>query len=326
MKSVFHIGIDLPSHSKEGLKKGFLQAGFTEYIFFDWQSVRLNEGILGCQTRLLRAAQSLQPSLIFCQLQNEEIFDEETAMELSKCGFTVNYTYDVRDAERTEWMYELAHYFNLTLFACKEDADEGRRRGILNVGHMHSSCDTDQYRPMVLCDEEKSKYPEIVFIGNNYERTNLNFEQSKQREEMVNFMKAEFGDKFMAMGMNWGSASRIVNPIEETLIYNSAKIVITHNNFLRTGYCSDRQWRATACGALTVCQYYEGLDDDFPLPYVPFWKTFEHLKNQCIKFLGDPYWANKIAESQHTQFISAHTWKNRIESIKSMMYELNPTN
>lgn len=323
MKSIFHIGIDLPSHSKEGLKKGFLQAGFTEYTFFDWQAVRLDVGILGCQARLLKAAQSLRPDLVFCQLQNSEIFDEETAMELSKCGFTVNYSFDVRDAERTEWMFELAHYFNLTLFACKEDADESRRRGILNVGHMHSSCDTAQYRPMVLCDEEKSKYPEIVFIGNNYERTNLNFEQSKQREEMVNFMKAEFGNQFGVFGMNWGSQSKIINPIEEVLIYNSAKIVICHNNFIREQYCSDRQWRAIACGVLTIPQYYEGFMNEM---FGPMWMTFEHIKNNCIKFLRDPYHAKQVADGQRNNFLVQHTWKHRIENIKSMIYELNPTN
>jgi len=317
MKSVLHIGIDLPSHSKEGLRKGFLAAGFTEYNFFNWQSVKLDCGILGCQTRLLRAAQSLQPDLIFCHLQNQDIFDEETAMELSKCGFTVNYTFDVRDAEKTEWMYELAPYFGLTLFACKEDSDEGKRRGLHNVGHIHSSCDTDVYRPLTLSEEEKSKYPEIVFIANNYVNTNLSFPQAQERLEMVNFMKREFGDRFLVTGMNWGDKSKIVNPQEEVLIYNSAKIVICHNNFFRTNYCSDRQWRAISSGALAAIQYYDGCDDDFPnSSIVPYWKTFEELEEMCEFYLVDPLTLGIHRSRQRREFNNYHTWKHRIEQIK----------
>src|ERR1700744_5288161 len=99
MKSVLHIGLDSAMHSKEGLKKGFLAAAFTQYDFFNWQNARLNEGILGCQARMIQAAKSIAPDLIFCQFQNSDICDEETVVELSKFGFTVNYTFDVRDAE-----------------------------------------------------------------------------------------------------------------------------------------------------------------------------------------------------------------------------------
>ncbi len=321
MKSILHIGIDLPSHSSKGLEKGFREAGFTEYNFFNWQASRYNLGIPGCRTAILRSAQSLKPDLIFAHLQNPDIFDEETAMELSKCGFTVNYSYDVRDAEKTEWMYELAPYFGLTLFACKEDVDEGRRRGLNNVGHIHSSCDTDQYRPAKVPDSIKEKYPEIVFIGNNYERTNLGFERSKEREEMVNFMKAEFRDQFGVFGMNWGPGSRIIDPVEENIIYNSAKIVVCHNNFFRKGYCSDRQWRALACGTLTFVHYYEGASDEIS---GPIWKQFDFLKGNCHRYLKDPFY-EQVRAVQRRTFLENHTWKHRIEQIKTMIHEQRAT-
>lgn len=325
MESVLHIGFDATSHSKEGLRKGFLAAGFTEYNFLNWQNLRLDVGILGCQARMIQAAKNLSPTLIFCQFQNPEVLDEETVIELSKCGFTVNYTFDVRDAERTEWMYELGPHFGLTLFACKEDADEARRRGIHNVGNIHSSCDPDFYRPLSLSEEEKREYPEIVFIGNNYERTNLGFENSKEREEMVNFMKDEFGERFGVFGLNWGPHSRIINPSEEVRIYNSAKVVICHNNYHRVSYCSDRQWRAMACGALTVPQYYKGLKDDFPFKPFPYWETLWELRNVCDNYLNhSPFneMRDGVSENQRKNFLEQHTWQKRIESIKSMIHEL----
>ena len=212
MKKVLHIGLNSDLHSHLGIKKGFLQAGFTEYNFYDWQSVRMNTGVQGCQARMIVAAKNLQPDLIFMHLQNDSICDDETISELSKIAFTVNFTFDVRDADNTEWYYQLAPYFGLTLFACKEDADEARRRGIHNVGNIHSSCDHEVYYPMELSDEQKSKYPEIVFIGNNYERTNHQFEKSKEREEMVNFMKAEFGDRFSDFRDQLGSGKQNHQP------------------------------------------------------------------------------------------------------------------
>lgn len=322
MKKVLHIGLNSDLHSHLGIKKGFLKAGFTEYNFYDWQSVRMNTGVQGCQARMIVAAKNLQPDLIFMHLQNDSICDDETISELSKIAFTVNFTFDVRDADNTEWYYQLAPYFGLTLFACKEDEDEARRRGIINVGHIHSSCDTDVYHPMQLSDEQKSKYPEIVFIGNNYERTNHQFEKSKEREEMVNFMKAEFGDRFGVFGINWGHESRIINPQEENLIYNSAKIVICQNQFLRKEYCSDRQWRAMASGATTLCQDYPGLDQDLRYMWEG-WSTFEQLKTQCLQLLyPGMVMRSSLGEVQREIFLKHHTWQKRVEQIKEMIYAI----
>jgi len=319
-KSVLHIGIQAPSHSPKGMEKGFRGSGFIEYHFFDWQAVRFNEGILGCQGRMIAAAKQIMPDLIFCQFQNDSICDEETAIELSKCGFTVNFTFDVRGPEQTEWYYDVATHFGLTLFACHEDVEEAKRRGINTVGHLHSSCDTDQYRPIVLPDD--IKYPEIVFIGNNYANTNLEFEQAQERVGMVNFMKAEFGDRFGVYGIAWEPGSKMVNPIEEVNIYNGCKIAITHNNYKRNGYCSDRQWRAMACGTLTIPQYYTGLKEDFSFKPMPYWETLWELKNICNNYLNEPVFhgmINKISLLQESNFLDNHTWKHRFETMLSMI-------
>ena len=324
MKKVLHIGLNSDLHSHLGIKKGFLKAGFTEYNFYDWQSVRMNTGVQGCQARMIVAAKNLQPDLIFMHLQNDSICDDETISELSRIAFTVNFTFDVRDEDNTEWYYQLAPYFGLTLFACKEDEDEARRRGIINVGHIHSSCDTDVYHPMQLSDEQKSKYPEIVFIGNNYERTNHQFEKSKEREEMVNFMKAEFGDRFSVLGINWGAESRIINPQEENLIYNSAKIAICHNNFLRTEYSSDRQWRALASGVPTIFHMYPGLCDELGVKDTCWaWKSFDDLRSICSSVIYAPVEERSaMALNQRKWFLEKNTWERRIEQIKDMIHAI----
>ena len=62
MKKVLHIGLNSDLHSHLGIKKGFLEAGFTEYNFYDWQSVRMNTGVQGCQARMIVAAKKSTPT------------------------------------------------------------------------------------------------------------------------------------------------------------------------------------------------------------------------------------------------------------------------
>lgn len=317
MKSVLHIGLQSPFHSPKGIEKGFREAGFIDYSFQDWQQIRFSEGILGCQSRMITAAKQIMPDLIFIQIQNEDILDEETGIELSKCGFTVNYTFDVRSLERTEWMYDLAPHFGLTLFACQEDVEEAKKRGINNVEQLHSSCDADQYRPVIL--PEEVKYPEIVFIGNNYANTNLEFEQAQERVEMVNFMNGEFGNRFGVYGMGWEPGSKMVNSIEEVNIYNGCKIVVTHNNYKRSGYCSDRQWRSISCGAMTIPQYYEGLNTDIYSNRLA-WINFDDLKRSCLEVLEwDEGHRKNVAAYNSRYFLNHHTWQHRIQTMLSMI-------
>lgn len=355
MKSVLHIGFDILSHSRRGLENGFKEAGFTEYNFFAWQNLRMSYGILATQERMIAVAKTLKPDLIFMQLQNSDICDDETVIELSKCGYTVNYTYDIRKADEMEWYYKLAPLFGLTLFACKEDAEAARRRWINNVSHIHSSCDPEQYRPVeVKCDcachkndgdnmvmhimpccdgsilrgegrrgqlQRKNHYPDIVFVGNNYQNTNLSFDLKRQRFLMAEFMKNQFGNKFGTFGMNWGPESKYYNPIDENNIYNSAKIAVCHNNFLRAGYASDRQWRAMACGIATIPQYYPGIEGDRlgGLEYV--WENMADLDRICRRLLENEDERKELAEFQHNSFLAMHQWKHRIQSIKEMIHE-----
>ena len=322
MKSVLHIGLDILSHSRKGLENGFRQAGFTEYNFLAWQNIRMEYGILATQERMITIARKLTPDVIFCQFQNSDILDEETVIELSKCGFTVNYTYDCRAQEEMKWYYDLAPFFGLTLFACKEDADEARRLGINNVGNIHSSCDPEQYLSYSVRQEVKAKYPEIVFIGSNYENTNLQFELKRQRAGMVGFMKNQFGNKFGVFGMNWVAESKYYNPIDENNIYNTAKISVCHNNFLRTSYTSDRQWRSMACGIATVPQYYPGIEADHIGGLEYAWETVADLDRICRRLLDNEDERKDLSVFQHSSFIAMHTWRHRIDQMKIMILKI----
>ena len=102
-----------------------------------------------------------------------------------------------------------------------------------------------------LSSREKENTGEIVFLGGNYAMSNMNYPSAQERIELVEFLQKEFPDKFRVYGMGW-EGTKMVHAQDEIKIYNQAKIAITHNNFQRKGYTSDRLFRAIGCGAMTI--------------------------------------------------------------------------
>lgn len=329
MKSVLHIRLDAANiYSSDGIKKAFIAAGY-RYYSIDWQLVRFSYGIEHLRMAMIDNAIFISDDeelTIFLHIQNSDILDVATVQKLSKYGFVINYTFDVRDKEGTEWMYQLAPYCGYTFFACWEDVAECASRGIENTGYVHSSCDMDLYKPIPsFCsggwfDAPEFTYPktrDIVFIGNRTDITNLKFENAKERAEMIRALQVEFGDKFEVFGLGWDH-SRIVSPAEEISIYNSAKIVVTQNQFKRVGYCSDRQWRAMACGTLTICQEYIGIENDLP-DYPAVWNTLGRLISLCSRFLFNPISRETNAEISVILVREKHSWLSRINKMESII-------
>lgn len=310
MKSVLHIGLKSSTYSPEGMEKGFKASGFTEYTFFDWQAVRLDCGILGCQSRMIGAAMQLEPDLIFIHLQNPTIVDTETAIELSKCGFVVNYSFDCRAQTEMQWMYELAPHIGLTLFSCQEDVDNCK---IGAAAVMQSSCDMDWYNRIPV-----ERNSDVVFIGGNYAPTNLVFPLAQQRAEMVKFLK-ENVPTFKKYGMNW-ELSQYINPQQEISIYNQSAIAINQNNFLREGYTSDRLWRIMACGTMCITSYYPGIEKIFEKGnHLEWFHNFEELKELIEYYLSNSLKREKVANDGSLWVRNFHGWKNRFEEMKGLI-------
>lgn len=311
MKSVLHIGLKSSTYSPEGMEKGFRAVGFTEYTFFDWQAVRLDCGILGCQSRMIGAAMQLEPDLIFLHLQNPSILDEQTAIELAKHGFVVNYSFDCRVQTEMQWMYDLGPHIGLTLFSCEEDAVNCK---VGAIAVLQSSCDMDWYKRLPM-----ERNNDVVFIGGNYAPTNLVFPLAQQRAEMVKFLK-ENTPTFKEYGMNW-ELSQYINPQQEILIYNQAAIAINQNNFLREGYTSDRIWRAMACGTFVITSYFHGIEKIFGKmgEYLSWFHNFDELKKKIEFYLKHAELREEIA-AKGSEFVREHhSWKNRFEDMKSLI-------
>jgi spore maturation protein CgeB len=267
--------------------------------------------------RLIGKAHMEQSDLIFLHLQSAGAIDVETAKELSKVAFVVNYTLDVRNDN--SWYKEIAPHIGLTLFGDWDSVEELKKSGIKNLDYLGSSADYSWYRPLNLPRTE-----DIVFIGGNYANTALDFPQAKQRVEMVEFMKDTFGDRFKYYGMGWKAGIDMVNPQQEIEIYNRSKIAITHNNFIRGGYTSDRLWRALGCGIATISQYYPGINKDLNKYVASTWLDFPMLKQECEKLLNLEEEREAMGKAGAEWVRMNHSWRNRISQLKELIQKHKP--
>lgn len=316
--SVLHVGLVAPNYGNDGIMKGLLGGGFSVYRLFDYQRIMFEYDKEHMRRMLIKEVEQFKPDLVFCQIQSSEILDKETFSRLGQIAFTVNYSFDIRSKEQTEWMYNIGPYIGLTCFSNQDDVDEYTRRGYENAMCLHSSADTDVYKP---AQSAVSKHG-IAFIGNNFHNTLMPFPKSKQRVEMVESLKVKFGDYFSAYGLGW--YGEMANTSGEVSIYQHASMAINQTNYDATNYTSDRLWRILATGCLCVTEYFEGIENLF-VNHVElvWWKTLGELVELLYHYMVYSGKAHAIGINGMSAMLTRHTWKNRIEEMMAFIKKLN---
>lgn len=318
MKSVLHIALIAPGgYSNKPFIKAFFDNGFFEYHCFDFQEKTFNSDRETMRRMLIQEAECLKPDLIFSQIQGSDILDLQTFQTLSQISFTVNYTFDIRTPEQTEWLYNLCPVLGLICFSNQRDVDECKRRGYDNVMVLQSSADPDVYKP-----DESIERKGIVFIGNNFENTNHQFPLSQERREMVEFLQKEFPDQFKVYGNNFG-ITKLINQKEEIEILQSAAIVIGQNNFDAELYCSDRIWRTMMCGAFCLTKHFGGVEKLFDKDQLGWWRDLNSLKENIKYYLEKPNRTALRAEAGRQHVLVNHTWAARIKGMMTFIQTLN---
>lgn len=319
MSKILHVGITAPTYSSEAITKAFGDT-FGQVIYLDWQAMRYNAGVEGMRTILLTIAEREKPDYIFLHLNhNSEVLSLDNIKELSELSKLITYTEDVR--EDISWFETIMPYCTLQIFTNKDDVENLGGKSI----HMPVSYNDIWYKKQT---PTQKYYGDIVFLGNNYVGTNLNFPQSEERQQMIIALKKEFGDKFQAYGN--GQENPMLNPQQAVECYNNAKIAITQNNFKRKGYQSDRGLNSVGCGCATIFQYYEGLELDnfsniagidlnqnFTFKDIS-WRTVEELIYLC-HFINNNLIINHVQKYQYKIVSENHRWINRAQQLKQIL-------
>jgi len=315
-KKVLHFRLDAPQYSSEFMRRGFIEAGY-EYHGINWQQIKFDEGVFGFQARAIEAAKQIEPDLIFIHIQSPEIIDPETCKELSDIGFTILFSFDVRDD--IAWMKDLEPYLNMILVA---DGETTKQFPAGKSYVLQSSCDMDMYYP-VIKEFNQGIYRrfsyDISFIGSNYVNTNLNFPLAQERYDVMMELKNEYGDRFSCRGMNWAN-SEYIPPAKEREIYNASKIAICHNNFYREGYTSDRIWRIMACGCFCLTKYFPGIEHIFERgKHLDWWSDINELKLKINHYLNNVEYIQNISMEGYEFVRKNHNWKSRVKEIENLI-------
>jgi spore maturation protein CgeB len=124
--------------------------------------------------------------------------------------------------------------------------------------------------------------------------------------------------------MSYGRAMKggFVNMEQEVDIYNNCKVAITHNNFMRSGYCSDRDFRAVGCGPLVVHHFFPGVHDMFGRSAI-VWTDHDDLAYSCDYFLRETYERITLAEQEHNRVITNHSWAKRMKQMFKLLDQVS---
>ena len=302
----------------------FFNNGFVEYHLFDYWLKAFETDRPTMRRLVIQEAKKIKPDLVFCQVQGSDVLDLETFQTLSKIAFTVNFTFDIRTKEQTEWLYNLAPVLGLICFSNQRDVEECKARGFENVMCLQSAADEKTYIPVgeysiqgfgKVFDGRSG----VVFIGNNYVNTNIEFPLSKEREQMVNLLKYEFGDQFNVYGNNW-DGSKLIMQKEEIEIYQRAMIGVNQNNYDEELYCSDRIWRMMSCGVLCLAKYFKGIENIFTrYEHLDWWETLDELQDTIKYYLDNPTKAQQIATKGMQHVRENHSWSARIKEMMAFV-------
>ena len=269
---VLHIGLCANGEPRNAMQDAFAALG--EYM-------EIPTGVENLNQKIIEAAESYKPELTFIQVQTPDIISMEAVRALKKSGSWVcNWTGDVRDP-LPEWYIEMGKEIDITLFCNETDVQRATDAGI-NAGFLQIGIDHNIYTP----NGNVGKSPEIVFMGNNYNRK---FPLSLMRNDMGQFLSNAFRHQFGIYGNGWGNAICDLNSSQtaEAEIYRNAKVAINISHFDFSRYSSDRIFRILGTGgAICLTKWYPDIEKDFEDGvHLRVWKNIQQLEGLCNYYL-----------------------------------------
>lgn len=292
-KTVLHIWHTCPSFKNAGISKGFNANGW-ETIDIDWMHFKMTIGVERMREHILREVKTLQPDLVFAQVQINGVFTIEFVQECMKVCPMVLFNIDARLPEQFRWFYELTGYVTHSFVSNGNDVKELAKLGFNNSSVLPSAVDSDEYYELAT-DSSLGIRP-IAFIANKHS----NFPNSQQRIDLVSALTEAFPNDFSVYGMGWGSDG-FVGVEKEREIYSNTRLAIIHNNFDYEDYESDRLYRAWACGCQTA-RYSTGVSLEEFIERVGYFLDYTKKNEKSdYSILGNSiYYPSRVVEIEET--------------------------
>lgn len=273
----------------------------------------LNCGVSNFNERVVEAAKSLKPDIIFLQLQSDGL-TMQAAYELSTIGFTMQWNGDKRQTT-PDYMIKLGQQLHLTLFSNGEDVLECKRLGI-KADWLECGFEPERYRLW----ENPLPAPEIVAHFNCY---NQMFPLSQYRRDIVERLRGEFGQRFGVYGTFPGAnGSFNHSQVEESRNYAGAKIAINCSHFNCYKYSSDRLSRITGTGgALALSHEFPGLNEMYPDGCIATFRDLDHLVDRCHYYLRNEEERRQMVAAAQKHALENYSFSKMAERIVQLYHE-----
>lgn len=263
--------------------------------------------------KLLNLTYDFKPDLIFIQIQAPNILYPDTAEQIGRVAFVMNFSGDVRH-ELPNWYLHIGRYIQLSTYTNMVDVERSLKAGV-KADYLEIGVDPERYKK----HDEFFPTPDIVAMFNNYGAGH--FDLSAERIEAVDKLRNAFGTKFGLYGHGWNhSETGNLNgdQVLEAKYYNNAKIAINISHFNYKRYASDRMLRILASGIFCLSHHYDGIEMDYtPGVHLDTFHNLDEMIQKCKYYLTYPEAREKIAlqGQQHclNNFTFDHMAKNVIK-------------
>lgn len=318
---ILHIGLMVNKKLNVGLSKAFRDIA-DEYEEYELCS-DLRQQLTGC---------SFSPNIVFVQVQNEKIHNQNTNIVLNECmdlfrdkgAFIINWTGDKRDSIPS-WMNGFKA--DLTCFSNWDDVNNFRGKsdflqiGIdpINFNKDHDAEDLTAQIPVNI--------PEIVFMGNNAG----NFPLSNERLSMVKFLQKQYGNRFGVFGNGYPNSLGSINATPdnpfhmqslESYIYSKCKIAINYSHYNSDGYFSDRLLRAMGSGSFVLSHDYKGISNQWELGVdLQKFTSLQDLQSKINYYLENETERKQIATNGYRNVHMNHTYLDMAQNIIDLYYK-----
>lgn len=246
--------------------------------------------------------------VVFMQIQTPNIIQVNTVKTLKEKEVLVfNFTGDVRQP-LPQWYIDLAPYV-ITLFTNYNDVELLQSLGY-DARYFQIGYDNNIYYPKE--SKKQPNYPDIVFMGNHYEKM---FPLSDFRKQMVDFLRGHYGIRFQVYGIGHLGANNLnFKQQTEADIYRNCKIAINCSHFSLKRYTSDRMFRIMGSGAFCLTYEFPEMDLEYKRGHhLDSFSNLPELRAKIEHYLANEEQRNIIAQNGHNLVSTYYTWDYRMK-------------